>query len=28
LRGFDAVKGEWNLVCIAYNIKKLHTLTI
>ena len=27
LRGFDAVKGEWNLVCMAYNIKKLHTLT-
>jgi len=27
LRGFEAVKGEWNLVCMAYNIKKLHTLT-
>ena len=27
LRGFDAVKGEWNLVCMAYNIKKLHALT-
>ena len=27
LRGFDAVKSEWNLVCMAYNIKKLHALT-
>lgn len=27
LRGFHAVKGEWNLVCMAYNIKKLHALT-
>jgi transposase len=27
LRGFEAVKGEWNLVCMAYNIKKLHALT-
>ncbi len=27
LRGFEAVTGEWNLVCMAYNIKKLHTLT-
>lgn len=27
LRGLDAVAGEWNLVCMAYNIKKLHTLT-
>lgn len=27
LRGFDAVNGEWNLVCMAYNIKKLHVLT-
>jgi hypothetical protein len=26
LRGFEAVKGEWNLVCMAYNIKKLHVL--
>lgn len=26
LRGFDAVKGEWNLVCMAYNIKRLHAL--
>ena len=26
LRGFDAVQGEWDLVCMAYNIKKLHTL--
>lgn len=27
LRGFDAVKSEWHLVCMAYNIKKLHALT-
>jgi len=27
LRSFDAVKGEWNLVCMVYNIKKLHALT-
>lgn len=26
LRGFEAAKGEWNLVCMAYNIKKLHAL--
>lgn len=26
LRGFEAVKGEWNLVCMAYNIKRLHIL--
>jgi len=27
LRGFEAVKGEWNLVCMAWNIKRLHALT-
>ena len=27
LRGFNAVKNEWHLVCMAYNIKKLHALT-
>ena len=26
LRGFAAVKGEWDLVCIAWNLKRLHTL--
>lgn len=26
LRGYEAVTGEWNLVCMAYNIKKLHAL--
>lgn len=26
LRGFEAVKGEWNLVCMAFNIKRLHVL--
>lgn len=24
LRGFAAVQGEWNLVCMAWNIKRLH----
>jgi len=27
LRGLDAVKGEWDLVCIAFNIKRLYALT-
>jgi len=22
LRGFESVNGEWNLVCMAYNIKR------
>ena len=26
LRGLEAVRGEWNLVCIACNIKRLHIL--
>lgn len=26
LRGVNAVKGEWNLVCTAFNLKKLHAL--
>ena len=26
LRGLDRVAGEWNLVCIAYNIKRLYAL--
>lgn len=26
LRGFDAVKGEWDLVCIAFNLKRLYAL--
>lgn len=26
LRGLDAVKGEWNLVCIAFNLKRLYAL--
>jgi hypothetical protein len=26
LRGLESVSGEWNLVCIAYNIKRLYTL--
>ena len=27
LRSFEAVQGEWNLVCMAWNIKRLHVLT-
>ena len=27
LRGLESVAGEWDLVCIAYNIKRLHALT-
>ena len=27
LRGLELVSGEWDLVCIAYNIKRLHALT-
>ena len=26
LRGFEKVKGEWNLICIAYNLKRMHTI--
>lgn len=26
LRGFQKVQGEWNLVCMAYNLKRLHTI--
>jgi len=26
LRGAESVRGEWNLVCIAYNLKRLHRL--
>jgi len=26
LRGLEKVSGEWNLVCVAYNCKRLHTL--
>jgi hypothetical protein len=26
LRGLDAVKGEWSLVCIAFNLKRLYAL--
>jgi len=26
LRGFKAAQGEWNLVCMAWNIKRLHAL--
>jgi hypothetical protein len=26
LRGLELVAGEWNLVCVAYNIKRLHAL--
>ena len=26
LRGLQAVQGEWTLVCIAYNLKRLQVL--
>lgn len=26
LRGFENAKGEWNLICIAYNLKRMHTM--
>jgi len=26
LRGLQAVQGEWALVCIAWNLKRMHTL--
>ena len=26
LRGFKKAEGEWSLVCMAYNLKKLHTI--
>ena len=27
LRGLKAAAGEWGLVCLAFNLKRLHTLT-
>jgi transposase len=27
LRGFESVQGEWDLVCIAWNLKRLHALS-
>ena len=26
LRGIEAVTGEWNLVCMAYNLKRMHSM--
>ena len=26
LRGFEKAKGEWNLMCIAYNLKRLYII--
>ena len=28
LRGLDAVSDEWALVCLAFNLKRLHSLSI
>jgi len=28
MRGLEAAQGEWNLVCMAWNIKRLHTLKL
>ncbi len=27
LRGLAAVTGEWRLVCLAYNLRRLHVVT-
>jgi Transposase DDE domain len=27
LRGFESAQGEWALVCIAWNLKRLHALS-
>ena len=27
MRGFEKAQGEWNLACIAWNLKRLHALT-
>ena len=27
LRGLKAAQGEWNLVCMAWNLKRMHALT-
>ena len=27
LRGVEKVSGEWELVCLSYNLKRLHNLT-
>jgi IS5 family transposase len=27
MRGFEKAQGEWNLACIAWNIKRLHAMT-
>lgn len=27
MRGYESAQGEWDLVCMAFNIKRLHTLT-
>ena len=28
LRGVESVRGEWNLVCMAWNLKRLHVLAV
>ncbi len=27
LRGLDSVQGEWSLVCIGWNLKRMHALS-
>ena len=27
LRGLDAARGEWGLVCLAFDLKRWHTLS-
>jgi len=28
LRGLDSVQGEWSLVCIGWNLKRMHALKV
>ena len=28
MRGLEKVSGEWNLVCLAYNLKRMHNLRV
>ena len=28
LRGLQKAEGEWNLVCLGFNLKRLHTLLV
>ncbi|MCG8613242.1 MAG: transposase, partial [Pseudomonadales bacterium] len=28
LRGFDSVQSEWSLVCLGWNLKRIHALKV